>query len=129
MSQPVHVRPAPISTEPIASGPVACAAGAETTLKSITLRDGYVPYITSLAYYVNGASTLIKFRIYLGGRLLVNDFHDRTTILGEIGNPRELSRPIELTPTTTLEIRAYNGDATSFDCECDGEVSYHEKPL
>lgn len=127
MSAPVHIRSVPVKTQSIASGPVACPAGAETVVKSLTLRDGGYPYLAALALYVDGATTLVKWRFYLGGVLLPCDYHERATILGEIGNPQRIS-PIELSPTTVLEIRAYNGDGVAFNCECDGEVEYHARP-
>jgi hypothetical protein len=131
MSQPVHIRPTPFDTDELTSGPITLPAGQETTLISLTIRNGWHAYLTSLAYYLASSTTLVEFRCYLGGVLMTGpaSFVRRKTQLGQIGNPLRLPNPRELQPGMKFEIRAYNGDASSITGECDGDIEYHEKPL
>lgn len=131
MSERINVGQAPVGfPQGLASGEMDVAnSGAEVLLKRIVTDDFGHAYAENLAFFVNGASRLVKFRIRIGGVLLPGDFYDRNTIFGEIGNPRQLTRPIPIPPGSTFEIYAVNTDAASLPCECDGEVNYYAKPL
>lgn len=131
MAERINVGPSPVGfPQGLASGEQDVANGiGEVLLKRITTDDFGYAYAENLAFFVNGASRLAKFRIRVGGVLLPGDFYDRNTIFGEIGNPRQLTRPIPIPPATTFEIYGVNDDAASLPMECDGEVNYYAKPL
>jgi hypothetical protein len=124
------IRPAPImEPESLASGPVTCPAAQETELVNRRSINGYWCYLTHLAFYVAGSTTLVEFRTYIGNALAQFPYQRRNTSLASIGSPQELPFPCFVPPEVPVSIRAFNGDSGPLSCESDGYLNYYDRRI
>lgn len=129
MAQNVHndARREARPSDSLASGPINCPAGQETSLISVPVANGFYSELVSLAYAVNGAppANAIEFRSYLGGVRMNFPYATRRTQLGSIGSPTPIVPARELPGGPAFEIRVFNSDVAAWQCECDGEIAYY----
>jgi len=124
-----HSTPRPQDSQPLDSGQIACAAGFETVLKTVTLRGGLYNYLRALALDAEaGATGFLEFRCYLGGNLISRRWAKRKSTLGQIGSPAPIGEFLGC-DSADFEVRVYNSGAASYNAFCDGEVPAYNAPL
>ena len=124
------IKPRPArKPDSLRSGPINCPSGVETSLVTVRISDGAYPYLESAAYYTDSVSTAIEFRRYINGVRDTGWEATRNTQLGQIGAPRDLPNPQELSPGAVVEVRLFQTSGGAISGESDGDINYYDQPL